>query len=104
MTQRTCGNCRWWVRLKHATDAGECRRHAPAASARHADARWTTTWETDFCGEWAEGSITPEQEQELKDYIAAVRELVPDAPQKFIETCKEYGFTPGAAAAHYRNW
>ena len=63
MTERTCGNCRWWVRLKHATDAGECRRHAPAASARHADARWTTTWETDFCGEWAEGSITPEQEE-----------------------------------------
>ena len=63
MTQRTCGNCRWWVRLKHAPDAGECRRHAPAASARHADARWTTTWETDFCGEWADGSITPEQEE-----------------------------------------
>ena len=46
----------------------------------------------------------PGEDHELEAYISAVRELVPDAPQKFIETCKEYGFTPGAAAAHYRNW
>ncbi len=46
----------------------------------------------------------PGEDHELEAYIAAVRELVPDAERKFIETCREYGFTPGAAAAHYRNW
>jgi hypothetical protein len=46
----------------------------------------------------------PGEDHELEAYVAAVRELVPDASRKFIETCREYGFTPGAAAAHYRNW
>ena len=46
----------------------------------------------------------PSEDHELEAYVSAVRELVPDAPRKFIETCREYGFTPGAAAAHYRNW
>ena len=66
MTERTCGNCRWWNRhsgREYANDVGECRKHAPAASARHDDARWTTTWETDICGEWADKNITPEHEE-----------------------------------------
>ena len=46
----------------------------------------------------------PGEDHEREAYIADVRMLVPDASQKFIETCREYGFTPGAAAAHYRNW
>ena len=85
MSERTCGNCRWWVRLKHAPDAGECRAHAPAASARHADARWTTTWETDFCGEWANGGITPAQDHELEAYVSAVRELAPGADRAVVQ-------------------
>ena len=55
MNERRCGNCRWWKDGK--TGMGNCWRRAP----------FETTWKTSFCGEWADASITPEQEdrQEL---------------------------------------
>ena len=51
MTERRCGNCRWWKDGK--TGMGNCCRQAP----------FETTWKTSFCGEWADASITPEQEE-----------------------------------------
>ena len=51
MTERRCGNCRWWKDAK--TGMGNCCRRAP----------FETTWKTSFCGEWADASITPEQEE-----------------------------------------
>jgi len=47
MTKRVCGNCRWFV--------GEdlCFRY-PKENA---------TGPNSFCGEWADASITPEQEE-----------------------------------------
>jgi len=54
MTERTCGNCRWWKDGK--TGMGDCCRRAP----------FETTWKTSFCGEWSDASITPEQEDRQK--------------------------------------
>jgi len=51
MTERRCGNCRWWKDGK--TGMGNCCRRAP----------FETTWKTSFCGEWSDASITPEQEE-----------------------------------------
>lgn len=66
MTQRTCGNCRWWRRLSDAKNNGECCRYPAVPVAEHFD---RPTPSADWgCGEWADGSITPEQE--------AKRELV----------------------------
>ena len=55
MTERRCGNCRWWKDGK--AGMGNCCRQAP----------FETTWKTSFCGEWSDASITPEQQdrQEL---------------------------------------
>ena len=60
MTERRCGNCRWWKDGK--TGMGNCCRRAP----------FETTWKTSFCGEWSDASITPEQEdrQELTRQFA----------------------------------
>lgn len=54
MTERRCGNCRWWKDEK--TGMGNCCRRAP----------FETTWKTSFCGEWSDASITPEQEDRQK--------------------------------------
>ena len=61
MSERTCGNCRWHLRRTSTGVAGECRRHPPTRgqlgwSFASTDATYT-------CGEWADGSITPEQER-----------------------------------------
>lgn len=53
MNERTCGNCRWW---KHGADSqvGQCSQSALALPE---------VYDTDFCGEWADKNITPEQEE-----------------------------------------
>ena len=61
MSEQTCGNCRWHLRRTSTGVAGECRRYPPTRgqlgwSFASTDATYT-------CGEWADGSITPEQEQ-----------------------------------------
>ena len=61
MTQRLCGNCRWWNRLSDAKNNGECCRYPAVPVGEHFD---RPTPSADWgCGEWADGSITPEQEQ-----------------------------------------
>ena len=61
MTQRACGNCRWWRRLSDAKNNGECCRYPAVPVAEHFD---RPTPSADWgCGEWADGSITPEQER-----------------------------------------
>ena len=56
MTERTCGNCRWWQydRDWHNKQVGQCRQNA---------AGLPEVYDTDFCGQWADKTITPEQEQ-----------------------------------------
>ena len=57
MTERTCENCRWWHRYPMAA-YGMCRRNPPMDT----DGTVPQSAAIDFCGEWADASITPEQE------------------------------------------
>lgn len=56
MTERTCGNCRWWVqdRIWAGKPVGQCRQNATGLPE---------VYNTDFCGQWADKSITPKQEE-----------------------------------------
>jgi len=56
MTERVCGNCRWWDRYP-LHPYGDCRRNPPI----DIDGSVPQTAPTDWCGEWADASITPEQ-------------------------------------------
>ena len=56
MTQRTCGNCRWWNRHSGLA-TGDCQKRPPNSIT----SKWPATDEVDFCGEWQDDNITPEQ-------------------------------------------
>jgi hypothetical protein len=58
MTQRTCGNCRWWNRHSGLA-TGDCQKLPPNSVT----GQWPATDEADFCGQWADKTITPEQEE-----------------------------------------
>lgn len=71
MSERFCAFCRWY----DGDDvSGSCRRNAPQPGINDGIeeyqyfADWPTTMPEDSCGEWADKTITPEQE--------AKRELV----------------------------
>ena len=57
MTERQCGNCRWWD--AGPTGSGSCHVKSPTAGS---DDVFPVTHGTDRCGEWADASMTPEQE------------------------------------------
>ena len=61
MSQRTCGNCRWWRQQYASVPYGYCHRNAPTQGPL----AWVRPEvEADaICGEWADGTITPEQEK-----------------------------------------
>ena len=61
MTERRCENCRWWDRYP-LHSYGMCRRNPPIDT----DGTMPQTAATDRCGEWADASITPEQEDRQK--------------------------------------
>lgn len=52
MTRPTCRDCRFWSRSPAPDDAtgGECRRHAPVATADRAI--WPTTASNAWCGDF----------------------------------------------------
>ena len=88
MSQRTCENCRWHLRRTSTGVAGECRRYPPTRgqlgwSFASTDATYT-------CGEWADATITPEQEakQELvRRFAVAIADgLARDAKMTAQET------------------
>lgn len=56
MTKRTCGNCRWWQYHRDWSNkqVGQCRQNASGLPE---------VYNTDFCGQWADKTITPEQEE-----------------------------------------
>ena len=58
MSERTCGNCRSWFSTSKTN--GVCRRNPPAAND---DGMWVEITAKGWCGEWADGTITPEQEE-----------------------------------------
>ena len=59
MTERTCGNCRWWDRYP-LHSYGMCRRNPPMDTDGTVP---QTAGTVDRCGEWSDASITPEQEE-----------------------------------------
>ena len=58
MAERVCGNCRWFD--ARATGYGHCRRRSPIVMGEEC---FPSTHVTDWCGEWADATITPEQEE-----------------------------------------
>jgi len=58
MPERTCENCRWWS--AGPTGYGYCHRRPPIIS--NSDECFPSTHKSCWCGEWADASITPEQE------------------------------------------
>lgn len=60
MKESVCGNCRYW--LKKTTN-GVCRRHSPSSDTK---SMWPKTMVSEWCGEWADGSISPEQADRQK--------------------------------------
>lgn len=61
MTERTCGNCRWHRQVTSTGVSGECRRHPPTRGRMGWS--WPSTDSTYWCGEWADKSITPAQQE-----------------------------------------
>jgi hypothetical protein len=63
MSERVCGNCRWWRCDANWTNqrSGLCVRRKPTG-----EGKWPAANITDFCGEWADKTITPEQEERQK--------------------------------------
>ena len=61
MSERVCGNCRWYLQVTSTGVSGECRRH-PSTRGRMGWS-WPSTDSTYWCGEWADKAITPEQEE-----------------------------------------
>ena len=66
MTERVCRNCKWFDQLPEK-GYGTCKRHPPDIDGEH-----PYTDDENFCGEWSDKTITPEQEdrQELAQRFA----------------------------------
>jgi hypothetical protein len=60
MTERLCRNCKWFDQLPEK-GYGTCKRHPPDIDGEH-----PYTDDENFCGEWSDVSITPEQEERQK--------------------------------------
>jgi len=58
MTKRVCETCRWFD--ARSTGYGHCRRRSPIVIGEQC---FPSSHKTDWCGEWADASITPEQEE-----------------------------------------
>lgn len=61
MSERTCEQCRWWHREESHYQNGQCRRYPPVANA-YGHVTPSVSREN-YCGEWRDKSITPEQER-----------------------------------------
>jgi hypothetical protein len=59
MNKRTCENCRWFDENPILDNDGFCRRNPPTGDG----ADLPRVEPKDFCGEWADKTITPEQEE-----------------------------------------
>jgi len=57
MSERVCGNCRWWN--GGPTGNGYCQRRAPIS----VEDFWPITGKGSSCGDWQDKDVTPEQEE-----------------------------------------
>lgn len=70
MSDRVCGNCRWFDEgltpdmtrslNRFGESFGYCRRRSPIVVGGEC---FPSTHKTEWCGEWADVTITPEQEE-----------------------------------------
>ena len=60
MSERRCENCRWWS--AGPTGYGYCHKRPPIVS--DGDEAFPSTHKSCWCGEWADSSVTPEQEEQ----------------------------------------
>ena len=57
MKRQRCDGCRWLLQYP-SQDIGQCRRYPPT---QNTEAGWLEVRAFDWCGEWADKTITPEQ-------------------------------------------
>ena len=60
MSERRCENCLWFYRVGTGM-VGECRRYPP----QHLNTQrgWLMVEQSEFCGEWQDKNVTPEQHE-----------------------------------------
>lgn len=52
---RKCPSCRFWDKSDEGRgDMGSCRRYAPRPTPGNDSVYWAMTYDTDWCGEWAQ--------------------------------------------------
>lgn len=71
MAKQRCEGCRWFLRYT-GQDIGQCRRYPPT---QNAETGWLEVSHFDWCGEWQDGSITPEQAERrelMKQFAVAI--------------------------------
>ena len=59
MNRQRCESCRWFLRYT-SQDIGQCRRYPPT---QNTETGWLEVSHFDWCGEWQDKTITPEQHQ-----------------------------------------
>lgn len=73
MGKQRCEGCRWFLKYT-SQDIGQCRRYPPT---QNTETGWLEVSHFDWCGEWQDKNITPEQaeRQELvKQFALAIVE------------------------------
>ena len=71
MGKQRCEGCRWFLRYT-SQDIGQCRRYPPT---QNTEAGWLEVSHFDWCGEWTNKTITPEQAERrelVKQFAAAL--------------------------------
>ena len=64
MKRQRCEGCRWFLQYP-SQDIGQCRRYPPT---QNTEAGWLEVRAFDWCGEWADKNITPE-EAERREFV-----------------------------------
>ena len=75
MKRQRCEGCRWFLQYP-SQDIGQCRRYPPT---QNTEAGWLEVRAFDWCGEWADKNITPEQHERrelIRQFALAIVEGV----------------------------
>lgn len=71
MERKRCEGCRWFLRY-NGQDIGQCRRYPPT---QNTETGWLEVSHFDWCGEWQDKTITPEQAERrelMKQFAVAI--------------------------------
>ena len=60
MERQRCKDCRWFLRYP-SQDIGQCRRYSPTENT---ETGFLEVNVGDWCGEWADKNITPDQHEQ----------------------------------------